>query len=120
MIVGLVIYWFTGWPLKHAPSNPTPVAATAVEASQPQTGFYDKTRQAAEQGNPESQSEARFAFVAHAGFGQVQIIVQILQFLAQRGDLLALAGDEADTFHYSEIKISSSNCPEFNSRHGFH
>jgi len=57
MIVGLVIYWFTGWPLKHALSNPTPVAATAVEASQPQTGFYDKTRQAAEQGNPESQSD---------------------------------------------------------------
>jgi hypothetical protein len=26
--------------------------------------------------------EARFAFVAHAGFGQIQIIVQILQFLA--------------------------------------
>lgn len=40
--------------------------------------------------------EARFAFVADAGFGQVEIIVQILQFLAQRGDLLALAGDGAD------------------------
>jgi len=32
-----------------------------------------------------SVGEARFAFVAHAGFGQIQIIVQILQFLAQRG-----------------------------------
>ena len=28
--------------------------------------------------------EARFAFVAHAGFGQVEIIVQVLQFFAQR------------------------------------
>jgi hypothetical protein len=32
-----------------------------------------------------SLGEARFAFVAHAGFGQVEIIVQILQLLAQRG-----------------------------------
>ncbi len=29
--------------------------------------------------------EARCACVAHAGFGQIEIIVQILQFLAQRG-----------------------------------
>ena len=35
--------------------------------------------------------EARFAFVAHAGFNQIQIIVQVLQFLAQRSDLLAVA-----------------------------
>jgi hypothetical protein len=38
----------------------------------------------------------RFAFVAHAGFGQVKIVVQALQFLAQRGDLLALLMDCAD------------------------
>ncbi len=29
-----------------------------------------------------SVGEVRFAFVAHAGFGQVKIIVQVLQFLA--------------------------------------
>jgi len=40
-----------------------------------------------------SVGEARFAFVAHAGFGQIKIIVQVLQFLAQRGDLLALPMD---------------------------
>ncbi len=70
MIVGLVIYWFTGWPLKHAPSNPTPVAATAVEASQQQTGFYDKTRQAAEQGNPESQSDLGLMYAKGDGVAQ--------------------------------------------------
>ena len=43
-----------------------------------------------------SVGKARFAFVAHAGFGQIEIIVQILQLLAQRGDLLALPGDGAD------------------------
>jgi hypothetical protein len=35
MIVGLVIYWFTGWPLNRASSAPVPVATTAVEASHP-------------------------------------------------------------------------------------
>jgi hypothetical protein len=34
--------------------------------------------------------EARLAFVAHASFGDVQMIVQILRLLAQRGDLPAL------------------------------
>jgi hypothetical protein len=29
--------------------------------------------------------EARFACVAYASFGQIEIIVQVLQFLAQRG-----------------------------------
>ena len=40
--------------------------------------------------------EARFAFVAETRFGQIQIIVQILQFLAESGDLLALPGNGAD------------------------
>ena len=31
--------------------------------------------------------EARFSFVAHACFGQVEIIVQILRFLALRGNM---------------------------------
>jgi hypothetical protein len=35
-----------------------------------------------------SVGEARLAFVAHAGFGQIKIIVQILQFLAQRGSMV--------------------------------
>jgi hypothetical protein len=43
-----------------------------------------------------SVGESRFAFVAHAGFSQIKIIVQVLQFLAQRGDLLALPGNGAN------------------------
>jgi hypothetical protein len=31
--------------------------------------------------------ETRFAFVAHAGFGQIEIICQVPQFLAQRGSM---------------------------------
>lgn len=57
LIVGLLIYWLTGWPLNHSPSNSTQVATTTAEASQRQASFYDKTRQAAEQGNPESQCD---------------------------------------------------------------
>ncbi len=34
-----------------------------------------------------SVGEAGFAFVAQAGFGQVEIIVQVLQFLAPRGSI---------------------------------
>jgi len=50
-----------------------------------------------------SVGEARFAFVADAGFDQVELIVQVLQFLAQRGDLLALVGDRADNGSFNGV-----------------
>jgi hypothetical protein len=40
--------------------------------------------------------EARLGLIAHAGFGQVQIIIQLLQIFAQRGDLFAFLMDGAN------------------------
>ena len=56
MIVGLIIHWFTGWPLNHASNNPTPVAATTVATAQTPAESFEKTRKAAEQGSPDTQT----------------------------------------------------------------
>ena len=50
-----------------------------------------------------SLGEARLAFIAHAGFNEIKIVVQILQFIAQGGNLLAFAGDGADDSAFSGL-----------------
>lgn len=57
VIVGLLLYWFTGWPLNRASSSPANGTAVAGAVIQHASPTYDKTHQAAERGDTEAQTD---------------------------------------------------------------
>jgi len=73
VILGLMIYWLTGWPRNQASVTPTSGATNSVEASKPDASSYDKTRQAAERGNPQSQWELGLLYCDGGGVAKDSI-----------------------------------------------
>lgn len=67
IIVALVIYWFNGRHPDSASSTPPPQTAAAVVANQPSSPSYIATRQAAEQGKPEAQTDLGIMYATGDG-----------------------------------------------------